>query len=81
MQSARTATGTSCSTPASVEKTAQLAYTKGQMTLAELYARFWTTKAEMTGKPDDLKVAKMHMIRYQDLLDHQDALLRDKEPT
>ena len=39
------------------------------MTLAELYARFWTTKAQMVGNPDDLKVAKMHMTRYQDLLD------------
>ena len=50
------------------------------MTLAEMYARFWTTKAQMVGNPDDLKFAKMHMLRYQDLLDTQDALLRDKEP-
>ena len=63
------------------EKAARLAYVKGQMTLTELYVRFWTTKAQMMGDPDDLNYARTHMSRYQDFLDTQDALLRDKDTT
>jgi hypothetical protein len=80
MPSARTATEPSCSTPASTEKDCRLAYLKGQMVITELYAKYWTTSAQVLNKPDDLNVAKMHIRHYHDMLDTQDALLRDKEP-